>query len=204
MGGSLQNVVPIEDGSEPVPAESSLFPEILYSRDGRWDHDQRCFFPFDERSRFPSVPHRLFLRLYGRSSLPSGGPFHPSCRGLHPGRTFPNAANKAAWVAPNLVPGLLGRGLGARVGGGGPPLSKGSWLLGCGMHLRGHLPELGCLAGCFSNERPASRRGWHAAGLATGLMINGGWGLGTALLLRGLSKGWRSGGPSNRPESPRI
>jgi hypothetical protein len=33
--------------------------------------------------------------------------------------------------------------------------------------------------------------GWHAAGLATGLMINGGWGLGTALLLQGLSKGWR-------------
>ena len=30
--------------------------------------------------------------------------------------------------------------------------------------------------------------GWHAAGLATGLMINGAWGLGTALLLRGFSK----------------
>ena len=42
--------------------------------------------------------------------------------------------------------------------------------------------------------------GWHAAGLATGLMINGGWGLGTALLFHGLSKGWRSGGSSIRPE----
>jgi hypothetical protein len=30
--------------------------------------------------------------------------------------------------------------------------------------------------------------GWHAAGLATGLMINGAWGLGTALFLRGFSK----------------
>ena len=30
--------------------------------------------------------------------------------------------------------------------------------------------------------------GWQAAGLATGLMINGAWGLGTALLLRGFSK----------------
>jgi hypothetical protein len=34
--------------------------------------------------------------------------------------------------------------------------------------------------------------GWHAAGLATGLMVNGAWGFGTALLLQGLSKGWRS------------
>jgi hypothetical protein len=32
--------------------------------------------------------------------------------------------------------------------------------------------------------------GWHAAGLATGLMINGAWGLGTALFLQGLSNGW--------------
>jgi len=32
--------------------------------------------------------------------------------------------------------------------------------------------------------------GWHAAGLATGLMINGAWGLGTALFLQGLSHGW--------------
>ncbi len=30
--------------------------------------------------------------------------------------------------------------------------------------------------------------GWHAAGLATGLMINGAWGLGTALLLQGFSR----------------
>ena len=30
--------------------------------------------------------------------------------------------------------------------------------------------------------------GWHAAGLAAGLMINGAWGLGTALFLRGFSK----------------
>ncbi len=32
--------------------------------------------------------------------------------------------------------------------------------------------------------------GWHAAGLATGLMINGAWGLGTALFLQGLLNGW--------------
>ncbi len=34
--------------------------------------------------------------------------------------------------------------------------------------------------------------GWHAAGLATGLMINGAWGLGTALFLQGLAQGWLS------------
>ncbi len=34
--------------------------------------------------------------------------------------------------------------------------------------------------------------GWQPKGLATGLMINGAWGLGTALFLQGLSKGWRS------------
>ncbi len=39
--------------------------------------------------------------------------------------------------------------------------------------------------------------GWHSAGLATSLMINGAWGLGTAILLRGLSKGWGAFGLKN-------
>ncbi len=42
--------------------------------------------------------------------------------------------------------------------------------------------------------------GWHAAGLATGLMINGAWGLGTAILLQGLAKGWRECTPGLRPQ----
>ncbi len=40
--------------------------------------------------------------------------------------------------------------------------------------------------------------GWHAAGLATGLMVNGAWGLGTALFLQGFSDGWIS------PTSSRV
>ena len=32
--------------------------------------------------------------------------------------------------------------------------------------------------------------GWQLKGLAFGLMVNGAWGLGTALILRGLTRGW--------------
>jgi hypothetical protein len=32
--------------------------------------------------------------------------------------------------------------------------------------------------------------GWHPAGMAVGLMVNGAWGLGCAFLLRGLTAGW--------------
>jgi hypothetical protein len=37
--------------------------------------------------------------------------------------------------------------------------------------------------------------GWGLSGLAFGLMVNGAWGLGTALILRGLTFGWMHHAP---------
>ena len=82
------------------------------------------------------------------------------------------------------------------------PRGAGYWVAAC---IFGAIfPSLVAWLVVFPMKGLRAGGGWHASGLATGLMINGGWGVGTALLLQGLSKGWRSGGLSMRPESPRI
>jgi hypothetical protein len=118
----------------------------------------------------------LLLRLYGRPSLPSGDSFHPSCRGLHPGRSISDSGDKTIRFAPNLVPGFLGRGVGARVGEGGPLVSPGNRLLGRGLYLRRHLPEFGGLARCFSAERRSRRKGVACGRIGHG--PDDQWGLG--------------------------
>lgn len=71
------------------------------------------------------------------------------------------------------------------------PGGAGYWVAAC---IFGAIfPSLVAWLVVFPMKGLPAGGGWHAAGLATGLMINGGWGFGTALLLQGLSKGWRSG-----------
>jgi hypothetical protein len=78
------------------------------------------------------------------------------------------------------------------------PRGAGYWVAAC---IFGAIfPSLVAWLVVFPMKGLPAGGGWHAAGLATGLMINGGWGLGTGLLLQGLSKGWRSGPPGVRPQ----
>jgi hypothetical protein len=58
------------------------------------------------------------------------------------------------------------------------------------------LPSLVAWLVVFPMKGMPAGGGWHLAGLATGLMINGAWGFGTGLFLRGLSHGWLP--PRNR------
>jgi hypothetical protein len=71
------------------------------------------------------------------------------------------------------------------------PRGAGYWVAAC---IFGAIfPSLVAWLVVFPMKGLPAGGGWHAAGLATGLMINGAWGFGTALLLQGLSKGWKSG-----------
>jgi hypothetical protein len=171
----------------------------LYSPNGRWDHDQQWFFGFHQRSRFLSLPHRFYCGFMAVLLFHQGILSILHAVGSTPVAAFPTQVTKpfglpqiwslAFWGGVwGLVLARVDRWF---------PRGTGYWVAAC---IFGAIfLSLVAWLVVFPLKGVPAGRGWHAAGLATGLMINGGWGLGTALLLQGLSKGWRSGSLGVRP-----
>jgi len=101
---------------------------------------------------------RLHCWIYRRPCLPSGDADLPSRRGVHPPHSLPHSVHPAIWNSPNLVPGFLGRGLGADFRGLFSFSRKGRKILvGCNP-VRCPWSDARELVSCSPSQRPASGR----------------------------------------------